>query len=129
MILENSETDYDVIEILYGGKKYDGPEILLKKTASLREAIKFGKAYMKDNIVEYGMSFKLKDLSMYTTKPMNRKPVILPANLNHIKIDMPSAGWLLNKHKNTRKPFHEVLAVVFAIVILYFTILAILIAW
>jgi hypothetical protein len=67
---------------------------------------------------------------MYTTKPMNRKlPVILPAKLNYIKVDMPSAGWLLNKHKNTRNPFHEVLAVVFAIVILYFLIFTILIAW
>ena len=66
---------------------------------------------------------------MYTTKPMNRKPVILTSSLNHIIVDMPSAAWLIHKHRHTYKPFYNILGVALTIVILYFLIFTILIAW
>lgn len=56
-------------------------------------------------------------------------PIILINDQTHVKIKMPIASWLIRKHKNKHKPFHEILAVVFAIVILYFLTFTILIVW
>lgn len=63
---------------------------------------------------------------MYTTKRVNRKPVIITCETDYISVDMKQirmAAWIINKHRTKHNTFHNVLGVVLALVCLYFLLL------